>query len=510
VSRRSLEQSKLSVLSGFAAVSLLFTSVVLKAETKSTSPSKTKPNIIIILADDLGWRDVGYHGSEIQTPNIDRIAAEGIELDRFYAQPVCSPTRAALMTGKSPMRLGITNAIAKNQTTGLPLTEKLLPEQLAELGYQSLMVGKWHLGHYTPDMFPHARGFEHFYGHVSGGVGYWDHNHGGGHDWQRNGTTVREEGYSTRLIADEAIRILTIRDRFRPTFLYVAFNAPHLPNEAPTDAITGYEHIADKNRRVHAAMVNELDREIGRVVETLETEDMLDNSIVFFASDNGGLIPSTSAIADTSTFLAGIFGRPLPGAGLEWLAANFLDGGSDNRPLADGKASVAEGGVRVPAAIRWPHQLRPRQHVTFMSVSDLLPTLLEAIGESKAIPSDLDGHSQWGVLSQTSSSETPDYVVSALTNAAIYRSPWKLVIDDDPVLYNVYSDPEEATNVATQHPQIVEDLKQTFATWPRAEQETTSVLDFLLDPDTFGGEEDREPWADVARKREHNQEPSNP
>ena len=154
----------------------------------SMSMSMSKPpNILLILADDLGWNDVGYHGSEIKTPNIDRIVNTGIELDRFYVQPTCSPTRAALMTGKSPMRLGINRPISKNQQLGLPLEETILPQYLARSGYQSLMVGKWHLGHYSPDYFPQSRGFEHFYGNLTGGIGYWDHNHGGGHDWQRNG-----------------------------------------------------------------------------------------------------------------------------------------------------------------------------------------------------------------------------------------------------------------------------------------------------------------------------------
>ena len=141
-----------------------------------------RPHILLVVADDLGWRDVGCHGSEIATPTIDRLARKGIELDRFYVQPSCSPTRAALMTGKSPLRLGITRPISKNDTGGLPLDETILPKYLANQGYQPLMVGKWHLGHHTPDYFPHNRGFEHFYGHVTGGVGYWDHNLGGAED----------------------------------------------------------------------------------------------------------------------------------------------------------------------------------------------------------------------------------------------------------------------------------------------------------------------------------------
>jgi arylsulfatase A-like enzyme len=249
-----------------------------------------RPHVLILLADDLGWRDVGYHGSEIDTPHVDRIAREGIELDRFYAQPSCSPTRAALMTGKSPLRLGVDRPISKNEQTGLPLEETILPQHLANLGYQPVMVGKWHLGHYTPAYFPQARGFEHFYGSVTGGIGYWDRNHGGGHDWQRDGTTLREQGYTTRLLADEALRQLDARDPKRPFFLYVAFTAPHLPNEAPAESVERYQSIDDQKRRIHAAMVSELDHAIGRVIQGFERRGMLQNTIVLFASDNGGSV----------------------------------------------------------------------------------------------------------------------------------------------------------------------------------------------------------------------------
>ena len=152
------------------------------------------------------------------------------------------------MTGKSPLRLGIDRPISKNERTGLSLDETILPEHLARLGYRTLMVGKWHLGHHVPELFPHARGFQHFYGSVTGGIGYWDHNHGGGHDWQRNGSTLREAGYSTRLLADEAVRLIDAADEGRPLFLYAAFHAPHLPNEAPPETVARYGAIPDERR----------------------------------------------------------------------------------------------------------------------------------------------------------------------------------------------------------------------------------------------------------------------
>ena len=462
-----------------------------------------RPHILVILADDLGWRDVGYHGSEVDTPHIDRIARQGIELDRFYVQPSCSPTRAALMTGKSPLRLGIDRPISKNERKGLPLDETILPQHFARLGYQPLMVGKWHLGHYTPNHFPQARGFEHFYGNLTGGIGYWDHNHGGGHDWQRNGKTIREEGYATRLVADEAVRLLGARDRTRPAFMFVAFTAPHLPNEAPAETVDRYRAIENERRRVHAAMVSELDDAIGRLLAGLERQGMLENTIVLFASDNGGSVRNafSERIRKLVDIVVWLFGRPVPIDGLELLAVNVNDGASDNAPLARGKGSVAEGGSRVPAAIWWPVRLEGGAHHGFMTISDVLPTLLDAVGAADSIPEGIDGRSQWAALRGETGSETPDYATVGLEGMALYRPPWKLVDPDSPQLYQIYDDPEEERDLAAVRPEIVEALVAAARAWPRGPELDRSMLDIFLDPDSFGGPEDREPWADVARER---------
>ena len=492
----------------FAAVVgvVIFIAVLLPTRVVASGAEEVRrpPHIVVVLADDMGWRDVSYHGSEIPTPSIDRIAKEGIELDRFYAQPTCSPTRAALMTGKSPQRLGIESPIHKGAVVGLPLEETTLATLLANQGYQSLMVGKWHLGHYTPEQSPLARGFEYFYGFLNGGVGYWDHVHGGGYDWQRNGKTLREDGYATHLLVEDAVRVLADRDRSRPTFLYVAFSSPHLPNEAPSASIERFAHLENENRRVHAAMVSELDIAIGRLLEAIRAEGMEDNTIVLFASDNGGLNPGVyagSAAGTMANFLGEWFDRPFFPPGLEFLAANALDGGSDNSPLPVGKGSVAEGGTRVPAAIWWPGHLERGVHEGFISASDVLPTLLEAIGAKQQIPSDLNGRSQWGALTGDGADpETPDYVVTGMFNEiAIYRSPWKLVDDGEVSLYHIYDDPYEQTDVSAQHPTLLSDLQDTLKGWPRPKVGGINFLNVLLDPDSFGGEEDRLPWADAAR-----------
>ena len=172
----------------------------------SSITATAQPNVLLILADDLGWNDVGFHGSEIRTPTLDALAAAGVSLEQYHSQPTCTSTRAALMTGKSPQRLGIYRQFAKYATEGLPAEEKTLADYLKAQGYQTWLVGKWHLGYARQEFHPNSRGFDHFYGHVTGGVGYWDHVHGGGYDWQRNGKTAREEGYTTHLLADEAIK----------------------------------------------------------------------------------------------------------------------------------------------------------------------------------------------------------------------------------------------------------------------------------------------------------------
>jgi len=489
--------------------SILLAIAVLAASSASAGP----PNIVLIMADDLGWRDVGFHGSEIKTPNIDRIAAEGVTLERFYVQPICSPTRAAVMTGKSPASLGIVAPISKLDPTGLPLEEKILPQYLRAAGYQSLMVGKWHLGHRQKRYFPQARGFEHFYGHVTGGIGYWDHNHGGGHDWQRNGVTVREDGYSTHLIADEALHLLETRDSSRPVFLFASFNAPHLPNEAPDAAIEAYPSDLDALRRIHAGMVAELDTAIGRILAKLESEGMEGDTLVWFFSDNGGLNISAApeAVVGFVGFLVSVLGEPLPIDALEFIRENTFEGASDNGLLRAGKGSVYEGGIRVPSALRWPGHVEPGTSTAFVTAQDVLPTLLEAIGSRAAIPKDLDGAGRWGAISEADRASgedapIPDYRVQGLGGVALIQSPWKLVIppsapfsDPQPELYQIYEDPQEGSDRAALEPGRVAQMRAALEAWPIAPPIHAPLVSIFFDPDAFGGAvEDREPWAEAA------------
>lgn len=461
-----------------------------------------RPNIVLIVADDMGWKDVGYNGSEIRTPNIDAVAAGGVMLTEFYVHPTCSPTRAALMTGQSPMRHGIYHALGKNTEGSLPLPLKLLPEYLADAGYQSMMVGKWHLGHATSAMLPMARGFEEVYGHYTGGVGYWDHVHGGGLDWHHNGKALRVEGYATHLQADAAVRMIRERDRQRPLFLYTAFSAPHLPNEAPEKSIAAYAGIEDKNRRVHAAMVDELDRAIGRIVATLEEEQMLENTLIWFFSDNGGVNPAAASDGMRSLVsnLVSVFGRPLPTGFLEFLRHNTEDGGSDNGPYRRGKGAVYQGGILVPSVLYWPAALDPAVVSGRVTVQDVLPTIAQLTGVNLLPDQTLDGKPRWETITGNSSEAGGDFVAVSMDSRAILRGPWKLVVSgDDRELYNLAEDPYEQTDRAAEHPELVERLHSAIDQIPQAESINQPIFRVMMDTDKFGGEEDRPPWADVVR-----------
>lgn len=204
----------------FSVCKLVMFSTAIWANSDSSMPGdKTDyPNIVIILADDMGWNDVGYNGSEINTPNLDQLAHEGVRLNRFYVQAACSPTRTSLMTSRNNQSLGVYSPMSKLIPTGLPLSEKIMPEYFKEAGYQTFMVGKWHLGFRQEAYRPNARGFDYFYGNLTGGIGYWDHIHGGGLDWQRNGKSLREEGYATHLQAADIEQLIEQRDQSTPFF----------------------------------------------------------------------------------------------------------------------------------------------------------------------------------------------------------------------------------------------------------------------------------------------------
>ena len=469
----------------------------------------SSPNILIILADDLGWNDVSYHGSEIKTPNIDKLISSGVELDRFYVQPTCSPTRAELMTGKSAMRLGITRPISKNQKLGLGLEEKILPQYLKELNYSTYLLGKWHLGSFIPDYFPTRRGFDYFYGYLTGGIGYWDHIHGGGHDWQRNEVGLRENGYVTQLIKNDTLKIIDNHDFTNPIFLNVNFGAPHIPNEAPKESVLKFSYIENETRRLHAAMIHEMDNAIGEIIAALEEENELKNTIVMFASDNGGLtpdvklnpsflsIPKKIGVCDTKNK----FGIKI----FQFICENY-SGGSSNKPLPEGKMSVSEGGIRVPAVIWWPGKFEYSKSENFITMMDVLPTILDLINYKNEIK--VDGQSRVSSLNDKDNPESSKYVVTNIINDkyAVIEMPYKLITSaDGDQLYNIIDDPSENLNIASENQEIVLELKNTLSQWQFGENRSLPISAVFKDPDLFGGEEDRIPWVEKAFKNAESQ-----
>ena len=357
-----------------------------------------RPHIVIFLADDLGWKDVGFHGSEIATPNLDRLAAEGARLETLYAQPVCSPTRAALLTGRYPMRYGLqVGVIAPDARYGLPLAERTLAQALRDAGYATSMLGKWHLGSFDPRYGPTRRGFEHHYGNLLGNLDHWTHRRDGRLDWYRDGVPVDEKGYTTQLLAAEALRILRAHDPARPLFLYVAFDATHAPLQAPPAYVQRYAGIASPDRRAKAAMTTCMDDAIGAIVAELARRGMRENTLILFASDNGG--PRG------------------PG------------GGSDNDPWRGGKGSDYEGGVRVAALAAWTGHIPAGSRVDAMlHVVDWYPTLLRLAGASLDQPLPLDGRDAWPAIAQAGPAPRDEVLIDvAPTGGALRRGDWKLV-----------------------------------------------------------------------------------
>lgn len=408
----------------------------------AASSSPAAVNVVFLMADDLGWNDVGYHGSEIRTPHIDSIAERGIRLDRYYATPLCSPTRAALLTGRNPLRYGIDRPI--ETMGGLPLTERLLPEALRDAGYQTVLAGKWHLGLEHVRYHPHNRGFGSAYGHLGPAVDYWTRIWDGGLDWHRNGAVRHETGYATHLIGAQAQRAIRDRDPAKPLFLYVAFNAPHAPPQAPEASVAQYAaEIRNPLRRTYAAMVSEMDEAIGGILATLDAAGMTANTLVVWCSDNGG-------------------------------AARF---GADNAPLRGGKGNVFEGGIRVPAVVwqpgvvegggTWPHMA---------TAADWFPTILAAAGATPAPDKPLDGVNLWPALATGAAVErTQPYVVGVFRNTAVIDGPWKYAEavprgggEPGRHLFRLDQDPGEQRDLAEEFPDRLAAMQAVLQSFPRA------------------------------------------
>jgi arylsulfatase A-like enzyme len=448
-----------------------------------------KRNIIVILADDLGNADLGYRGSDIRTPNIDALAKEGVRLECSHGGPVCTPARAALMTGRYPMRYGLqTLVIFPNHTYGLPTDERTLPQALKEAGYQTAMVGKWHLGHADQKYWPQNRGFDHFYGNLVGEVDYFTKMRGGIVDWQRDGKFFQEKVYYLPLIGDEAVRMIEKQDKDRPFFLYFASLAPHAPYQAQKADEDRYAStIKDPTRRTYAAMVTSVDDQVGRIVAALDKRGLRENTLIIFSSDNGGprsAVVASGAHSKEERAAGGVKQESLP---------------ASNGDLRGGKGSLYEGGVRVPTIFNWPARLKPRIVNEPLHMVDIMPTAL-ALAGAKPNPADkpLDGKDIWTTVAEGKPSAHEDILVNVEAfRGSVFKGNWKLVkialLPGKTELFDLAADPGEKNNVTEQNPEVVRDLEsrllayakqQKMSEWLKAQPDYLGAQGkTVLDPD---------------------------
>jgi arylsulfatase A-like enzyme len=447
-----------------ASIAIAVTASALFSPVSLVPAADTKPNIVVILADDLGNADLGYRGSDIKTPNLDALASGGVRLESFYGMPVCTPSRAELMTGRYAMRYGLeTLVIFPSHTYGLPTDERTLPQVLKDAGYDTAMVGKWHLGHADQKYWPQNRGFDHFYGNLVGEVDYFTKERGGIVDWQRDGKFLKEDGYYTDLIGNEAVSIIDHHDASKPLFLYVASLAPHAPYQAPKEDVDAYKDLpGDIHRHTYAAMITDLDAQVGRIVDALKQRGMLDNTLIMFSSDNGG---ATSALFAT--------GARSPeereesgGVGLEEKPP------ASNGNLRGGKGSLHEGGVRVPTIFYWPAKLKPRVVDEPLAMVDVMPTVLALAGAHGSEDHPFDGKDIWPTLAEGQSSPHEDILINVEAfRGAIRKGNWKLVkialLPGKTELFDLSKDPGEQNNVADQFPEIAADLEARLVAYAK-------------------------------------------
>jgi arylsulfatase A-like enzyme len=406
-----------------------------------------KPHLVHIVADDLGWKDVGFNGcTDIKTPHLDKLATEGAKLTQFYVQPMCTPTRAALMTGRYPFRYGLQTAVIPSVSAyGLDTEEVLMPQVLKKAGYKTAIVGKWHLGHADKKWWPRQRGFDYQYGAMIGELDYFTHSEHGVLDWYRDNEPVKEEGYTTTLIGKDAAKLIESHDPATPLYLYLAFNAPHTPYQAPREYIDRHASIEDPTRRTYAAMVSCLDDEIGRVVAALEKKGMRGNTLIVFHSDNGGTKNAMFAgvMADVSKI-------KIP---------------CDNGPFRDGKGSLFEGGTRVCAFANWPGKIQAGEVKGLIHATDLFPTFAGLAGASTGDCKPLDGLDVWKTIANDAPSPREEIVYNIEPfRGAVRQGDWKLIwrtmLPSSVDLYHLPDDPSEANNLAAEHPEKVAAMQE--------------------------------------------------
>jgi arylsulfatase A-like enzyme len=426
---------------------------VAMAADKPTRP----PNVLLIVADDLGWADVGWHGGKPRTPVMDRLVKEGVELDRHYVQPVCTPTRAALLSGRWASRFG-PQALAPSNIRVYAPGQVTLATALKQCGYTTHLAGKWHLGS-DPEWGPWNYGFDHSFGSLAGAVDPWTHQYRRGRwqkTWHRDGKPLNEEGRNaTELVAAEAEK--WIRTAKAPWFVYVPFHAVHIPVDTPDEYKKMYDGVSfgetdpkrEESRRRFAAFVSQLDAKIGQLVKAIDETGERQNTLIIFTSDNGGLLNGgnsyVSAVPSTPAL-------------------------SVNLPLRGQKNTLYEGGVRVPAFINWPGKLKPATCEAFIHAADWMPTITNLAGWKPQAAPNFDGIDVFPAVSGIATTTDPRTIyIPHPSGAIVLRDGWKLIVcksraespDAAPAveLFNVRTDPSERKNVATANPEKVNELQ---------------------------------------------------
>lgn len=407
-----------------------------------------KPNILLIMSDDQGYHDVSYYGtSDIKTPNIDLIKKNGIRFDNFYANsPVCSPTRASLMTGLYPDKAGVPGVIRtyKDNNWGFLRNDiLLLPNRLNKLNYDTALIGKWHLGLESPNT-PNDRGFDFFHGWLGDMMDdYWDHKRHGINYMRLNDKIIEVKGHATDLFTDWSIEyIKSKKNSNKPFFLYLAYNAPHFPVQPPKnylEKVIKREKDIDSVRANLVAFIEHMDYGIGRVINSLKETNQFENTLIIFTSDNGGHNPSKA----------------------------------NNGPLRDGKQSVYEGGLKVPTVVSWEKNIKKNisSNKTILTM-DLYPTILEIAGDNNKL--NIDGTSFADELYNPKNNHKNDrniYFVrreggmkySGKTISAIRKGSWKLLQNspfDSLELYNLDLDPQEKNNLINSEREVYNELNK--------------------------------------------------
>ncbi|MBI3684513.1 MAG: sulfatase-like hydrolase/transferase [Acidobacteria bacterium] len=415
------------------------------ASLPSAMAQPRRPNLVILFADDMGWGDVGFNGrKDWETPNLDRLGSQGTIFTRWYtAMPLCAPSRACLLTGKYTIHHGV-----RNNSTDIPASEVTVAEALKPLGYKAALFGKWHRGRLPDGGFTHPldQGFDETFG-------YLDARHAWEHfpkTLYRGRSEVPVKGYSCDLMADESARFIK-ENRANPFLLYVPFIEPHFLIEAPDEDVALYKgkfkekDPNEPHRARYAAMIHRLDTAIGRILKALEENGVADNTLVLFTSDNG------------ATFETGNKG-----------AANYHD---SNRPFRGQKRSLEEGGIRMPALVRWPGKVPSGKKTDIpVHMTDVMPSLLAAAGGKPDAAWKVDGRNMLDVwMGKTPAPERTlfwEWQAETWNMYAAMRGDFKLLeIGDNRFLYNLREDPGERRTLAQEYPEIFQQLRKELAAW---------------------------------------------